>query len=213
MTKQVHAPGVLVSHELGADCFTGTAQDLVAAGLVRMEQLPGQPGGPKYAATYYAGVRRQTKEFTPKDENYLHILRPASGSKIRVTVGLSDSERRRREAIRDAQADKERVDRASAAFDIAPGSQKDYRQTGKRLSWMLWRLASSEQRGEDWSLFDWELEADAAAKMNDLLRQVWDLFDQAEVAELDPHRAAFRRARADTTFQDFLKQQCLRAPS
>jgi len=61
MTKQVHAPGVLVSHELGADCFTGTAEDLVAAGLVRMEQLPGQPGNGTTTVSFRADGTRVRK--------------------------------------------------------------------------------------------------------------------------------------------------------
>ncbi|WP_395317026.1 hypothetical protein [Variovorax sp. UC74_104] len=95
----------------------------------------------------------------------------------------------------------------------SPSPQEEFRHQGKRLSWMLWRLASSEHRGANWPLPDLELGTDAAEKMNDLMRQVWDLFDQAEVIEVSPHRAAVERARADGSFQDFLEHQCFRAPS
>jgi hypothetical protein len=106
MTKQVHAPGVLVSHELGADCFTGTAEDLVAAGLVRTEQLPGQPGNGTTTVSFRADGTRVRKG-TPgacRAVGYLRI-RKVSRLLICVEQGIGDEEhRRRRQAWFDALA-------------------------------------------------------------------------------------------------------------
>jgi hypothetical protein len=101
------------------DAFTGSPEDIVAAGLVKLEHLPGQPGMGKTSVTLYEGspVRKGTSH--PRDDRYRHILR-LNAKKFRVKVGMSVSEsERRREAsekqeqtARDTREAKEQANRS-----------------------------------------------------------------------------------------------------
>lgn len=48
------APGVSHRQERLCDVFIGTAECLIAAGLVKLQQLPGQPGNSPTSSTYFA---------------------------------------------------------------------------------------------------------------------------------------------------------------
>lgn len=110
------APGVLVSHEIGADCFTGTPEDLIAAGLVRMEQLPGQPGNGCKAVSFRADGTRVRKG-TPGSCRALGYLRIRKVSRLLICVerGVGDEEQRCRRKAWFEALDREREEQRNLA--------------------------------------------------------------------------------------------------
>ncbi|MBB4226013.1 hypothetical protein [Variovorax guangxiensis] len=187
------------------DQYTGTVEALVTAGIITLDQLPGQPGGPKVAATYYAGVLRPPKGHTPKDEHYLNITRPKNCRTIKVVVGLSKEEATRREERQNAVRAAEKQVRTAALNN----QREEYRATGKRLAWMLWKLASTDHRGAHWSLFNLELSADGSSELNGMLSRIWDVFDRDPLQDVSSLRSAAIAAANDKKFQDFLAAQCI----
>lgn len=54
-------PGVMYAESLRANCFTGTADALVSAGLLRADQLPGAAGNGRTMVTFLPGGLRVQK--------------------------------------------------------------------------------------------------------------------------------------------------------
>lgn len=71
--------------------YTGTAEQIIAAGLARAEQFPGAPGRGKTHVTYYAGKPTGPGGRPSYDENYLSIRR-YSRHKFVVYIGNSTDE-------------------------------------------------------------------------------------------------------------------------
>lgn len=80
----------------GGDEWVGTADELIAAGLVARDQLPGEPGNNKVCVTYYRGNLVGKGSNAPHDENYLNIKRYGKHRFI-VRVGISIEEEQRRD--------------------------------------------------------------------------------------------------------------------
>ena len=72
--------------------FTGTAAQILAAGLAREDQFPGANGRTKFTATYYDGKPSAKGGHQLCDEKYLSIRR-VNKSKFAVIVGMSDDEK------------------------------------------------------------------------------------------------------------------------
>jgi len=105
-------PGV--SKEVGDwvfDCYVGSAQALVQAGLASLDMFPGQPGRPLTSATYAPSGCDLTKyRHTP---GYLTIFRRADGNfRIQLTVSAEEQARR-------AAAGKEKEAREREAYQQA----------------------------------------------------------------------------------------------
>lgn len=88
------------------DFVTGTAAELVAAGIVTVDMLPGQPGTGKTMATYMNGRRvkvgaRVTEE-REKNETYRSIRRKGK-DRYEVLVVLPPAEVERRLAQEEAE--------------------------------------------------------------------------------------------------------------
>lgn len=82
---------------LGSDKWTGTADQLVQAGIVERRLLPGEPGNNKVRATYYqGGLIGKGGSGAPLDESFLCVERYGKKYFI-VTKGVSAEERLRRE--------------------------------------------------------------------------------------------------------------------
>jgi hypothetical protein len=79
------------------DLYFGKAPELVAAGLVRPEQLPGAEGMPTSAVTFYDGQLLAKYQRCKHDEKHLNIARYGSG--FQVYVGVTAEVRAEREAI------------------------------------------------------------------------------------------------------------------
>lgn len=152
--------------EAPTDCYriySGTAEQLVNAGLVRHEQLPGQAGVGKTCATYSAGVLVRAGAQCRRDESYLTIRR-CGASRFRIWIGRSDEERAAIEAAAEADRlrceheDHQRRARNEAARELAsiPRSPDDYRKqqqrcVGAMLGVALSSLGPSEFSGYSYS--------------------------------------------------------------
>ena len=84
---------------LGHDAYYGTMEDVVSAGLVRPEQLPGAKGMPSTSVTFYDGQIIPRNKRVKHDEKYVNIIRHGSGFK--VFFGVPDSVVAEREAAAD----------------------------------------------------------------------------------------------------------------
>ena len=92
-----HAPGVHVTPYFWSDRYTGTAPALVAAGLARADQFPGQPGRGKTRNSYHAdgSTAYVGSGSAHRTEGYFTIVR-AGRSAFRIEVTVSEEERERR---------------------------------------------------------------------------------------------------------------------
>lgn len=91
------APGVQLVIDMDAtDSFVGTADALVACGLARLDQFPGQPGRGKVQCSYRADGSRSTSNFDRRKEDFLQISRKGK-NRFEIQRPASESERKRRE--------------------------------------------------------------------------------------------------------------------
>lgn len=98
MTAAVEfAPGVLLVRAICSDDYTGTAEALLAAGLVRVDQLPGQPGNGLTMVSFHADGTRVPKGHPNacKAVGYLKVCR-ASTRLLRVEKTIGEEEYRAR---------------------------------------------------------------------------------------------------------------------
>lgn len=98
------------------DEYRGTAEALISAGLVRADQLPGQPDMPKSCATFYDGrrIRRGMGTYGKRDEKYMHVL--TAGKKFTIWKGVAAEVAAERNAAWDAKIDADRkAERLAAA--------------------------------------------------------------------------------------------------
>ena len=91
-----HAPGVKKTFSTWADCYTGTSEALVAAGLARFDQFPGQPGMRKMRVTIFPDGTMPTGAPTGNHgARYLpgsKSIERATKTTYRVTVVIPDDE-------------------------------------------------------------------------------------------------------------------------
>ena len=117
-------PGVELKRGERSDFYTGTADALIASGLVTMDMLPGQPGRGISNIAYRP--RGQTPvggagwSFVP---GYMTIYRSVSGV-FRVALVVSREERARREADREGKRLVQRVEFAAAHQDEREAAQR-----------------------------------------------------------------------------------------
>lgn len=89
-------PSAAYDVRLGCDVYSGHADALIAAGIVRADQLPGQPGMPSSSVTFYRGAPSSRRTRTSqRDEHYLRVVR--SNENFYVYVGVPKVERDLRE--------------------------------------------------------------------------------------------------------------------
>lgn len=99
-------PGIVTKKgEWECDFYSGTAEALVAAGLLTGDLFPGQPGRNTTSQAYRpAGVKRQhNNQGWHHVPGYMTVTRTASG-KFQIRLTVSQEEQARRQAIRDEDA-------------------------------------------------------------------------------------------------------------
>lgn len=204
---RLFAPGVRVTEYLYNNEYSGTAEALISAGLVRANQLPGQPGMAKSCVTFYDDKRVPPGKQSERDEKFLRIQ--TAGKKFTVTQGISkevEAERRsvekaERKAAQEAEqvaattkAAAERViaeNKMMANFTLAimPTSPNDYR---KKLIADCDRYADTmrdrmtPRKGSGFDLFSagtsgFSLDESAITEFNDLVNEIRDLISNASV--------------------------------
>jgi hypothetical protein len=86
------APGVTLRHERICDVYIGTADSLVAAGVVEERQLPGRPGNSPSMATFHSdGTKAVRGKNRPDDagKKTIHARRLNGVTVFEVSVRLS----------------------------------------------------------------------------------------------------------------------------
>jgi hypothetical protein len=201
-------PGVKYAACFWGDRYVGTAEDLIAAGLVREDQLPGQSGTNKTRRTFFDGVPLRQGANRTRDERYLAISR--SGKKFEVLKGLPEAVERERRAPMNAEM-KARVERDQriAEATLVPASASAYRDAQAR--WIIAILNSLKQPVvPDSGGFSFALDDEDRDELDDAFERVLDVFraaaisvDRNKVRELDGLRA-HGMARNDASLQQFL---------
>ncbi|MDR6523074.1 hypothetical protein J2789_005764 [Variovorax paradoxus] len=192
------------------DEFHGSAEALIAAGLITADQLPGRPGMPKVAATFYHGVLRNDRRHIPRDSGYLNICRPSKGKKITVRLGgLSDEERAMR--LRTVQTEMG-IHRPSQSIvrDESANSVEAFRDKATCLLVELLMLGCAAHRIHADS-YPFELAAEDGGRLPLALRHVMSIFDSGKLRPVGGDRAQIDAARNDDAFQSFLRLQCIPA--
>lgn len=193
------------------DTYTGTAESLVAAGVVGAHQLPGQPGGPKVSATYYRGVPARNSK---RDEHYMCVVR-RSKNQFQVTLGLPAAEQDRRqreaEATRAAAAARQqrsrRVSDEWAEESNATATPDQYRQYLTDHPIRLWNALTTHTAA---SFLPFSLSPGDTDRVLGVLRDLYAILNTAEIRSLKESAARVSLARSDVAFQAFLSNQGLR---
>lgn len=194
--------GVTMTRFPSSNFFKGTAEALIAAGLVTAAQLPGQPGMPKTSVTFYKG-QQTTKR--AGGVGYLQIRR-STKTVFCVTVRVSKEEESKR--WKEIKKNNEASRRSLAKDATTLFSETEYRAMAENLVMMIWRLARTEERAEPDS-FPFELDDNNAQKLSNTLKEIRAIFKDGEVQEVHPSRGDFLKARKDAVFQSFLRSQCI----
>lgn len=124
-------PGIRTTEQDFGTRYFGSGADLVRAGLVRREQLPGPTGPRKKSAVYYDGQPASRGRTYPHDEKYMQITL-VGPDKFSVWVWCSTAQRESVEAQREAMrtgvfADLEDRAHAAALLERVPGSREAYK--------------------------------------------------------------------------------------
>lgn len=192
------------------DIYRGNAADLIAAGLVRPEQLPGTEGMPSTSATFYDGQLMARHQRCKCDVKHMNIVR--SNSRFTVYVGVTAEVRTRREAIdkrddevreerrkaqRDEQQARAQVDQtiartkrmAEGTLILMPTSPDEYRQNLIReldssADILRKRMLPSEGNGLDvltMGVNGFSLDESAVTEFDDLVNEIRELLSNADV--------------------------------
>lgn len=92
------APGVEYDAGTGGDHYLGRPEALIAAGIITADKVPGAPGMPKSSVTFVDGVAQPRGQKPKHDERWMQAT--MVGRQLRVSKGISDEERDRRERKR-----------------------------------------------------------------------------------------------------------------
>lgn len=217
MTKdnfRLFAPGVRVTEYLYNNEYSGTAEALISAGLVRANQLPGQPGMAKSCVTFYDDKRVAPGKQSERDEKFLRIQ--TAGKKFTVTQGVSKEVEADRRLIaiaeRKAAQEAEQVaatSRAAAEREIAqnkmmaeftlstlPTSPNDYRKkliTDCDFYAGIVRDRMTPKKGSGFDLFSagtsgFSLDESVITEFNDLVNEIRELISNASVQFNSPRQ-------------------------
>lgn len=203
-TPQTHRPVRIDKSHQTVDVYTGTIEALIAAGLVTADQIPGQPGMPKYSVSFYNGEQAIKTHKVPRGLGYLNIHRSAGSSTITVRVGICKAEQEKRAAACVKATAQARATQAARIEETA------YRATAERLVFDLLTLGKAEYRAHADS-YPFELSAGDADKLITGLRYVLTIFKVGQLRAVGSNLAQIDAARNDDAFQSFLRLQCIPA--
>ena len=209
-TQNATLAGVTISKaSTWCDTFHGTAEALIASGLITADQLPGQPNMPKVSATFYNGIRCDDRRHrVPRDLGYLNVSRPATGKKVNVQVGISVDEAKKRRDASNAELAGQLDARLARQSNYAAMSEAEFRETASNLVMSLWLVGSADDRPRA-DVYPFELSEDGAGKLLTALRQVMSIVSSAPLQSVTKERENLLKAQKDKAFQSFLRMQCI----
>lgn len=173
----------------GCDYYTGSAQDIIAAGLVTADQFPGQPGRGKTMCTYYAGALVQKGARHAWDEHYTSIRRCAGGN-FEVKRGVPEHVYQERVAARRAATEqREAEERAEQRRALSKEkTAEDYREFCLRGVDFSWRLDGGEGLYDEFRFSD-----DVRQRIESLAAEIRKVIEQGAVLPLRPKADRGRR--------------------
>lgn len=207
---QAQAAGLKLERLWWGDILKGTAEALIAAGIVTRDQLPGvNPSLGRSAATFYRGEYVKSGHVR-NDEHWLNVAR--SGKKYVVRIGVSKAEAERRSQASKQQAEAAR-ERARQAQDAAIMSNPEkLREMALSMCEMLsWALANHTpgDHSRRAASFSCRFSPEGITDILDSLNEVHDWIRQATITAVDRAALKVEAARKDAAFQSFLAAQCL----
>jgi hypothetical protein len=201
------------------DVYFGTAAELIGAGLLKLDQLPGQPGRPFATVFYRRGeqvepVRRF--DTMPDSQDWMRVTRVDSDS-YRLDVGLpkderarrrQDNARRHREWAEKCQREREVVTQAVARQVSVGITETDFRQRmGDALLIAAVRILSHFKGHDEEASLPFRFAAEEYEGVRERLAVALEAIASAKVV---PVLTGLDAARADGSFQQFLASQCLK---
>lgn len=211
-------PGIEKSQSVWFDCYRGSADSLVAAGIVSAAQIPGTPGTGKTMMTFYRG-ERSTGGRRSKDEHYLQISRYTRGLfEVRVGITAEESARRmevlRAEQARQRRQEAARRERKKAAEDLSFRSNAESlrRQCLLALSMLEGYIVSHSPglcTGKPYFLAQFATSSDETDNVVDLIATLEAWLKAAPITTVSGQEQQLHAARFDKAFQAFMEAQCL----
>lgn len=204
-----HPPVRVNKSHFSVDVYTGTVEALIDAGLVTVDQIPGQPGMPKYSVSFYNGEKAIKNRKVPRGPGYLNIQRSVGSRNVTVCVGVCEEETARRIA-----AQKAKDNAWCSTREIYPGaaitSDEAYRARAEHLLAELLMLGRAAYRIQT-DAHPFELTAGDGDRLLSALRHVMSIFRASQLQSVGGERAQIDAARNDDAFQAFLRLQCIPA--
>lgn len=208
---QADAAGIKLHRGPYYDTYAGTAEALVAAGIVSRDQLPGiNPDLARCAVTFYRGEYVRGRQKTPHDEHWLNITRSGRKYTVYVGVGAEETERRHQANSQRAKMEREREEQArNEAFHSSP---EQLRETARSLCRVLQTILANHtpgdhERGE--AIYFCRFSSRGIEDVLSSLEEVSEWIEEAEIAPVDRTALKIRAAQEDASFQAFLAVQCL----
>lgn len=214
-------PGVSLEKCVCWDEYTGSAEALIAAGIITSAQVPGRPGNNKHSCTFFEGAPVAKGAHHIRDERYISIKRVPRGN-LCVIKGVPDEEEKARRskflAAMHCEQNQKQVDeariRAEACLRDMPATEDEFRRSEiRRLRRMFAVILVNrlEQHGYDWpeeSLTALQMAFDAVV---DAMMSADVSFDAARHEQIE---IGYRRkiAQADAGFQRALEAMAQPSP-
>lgn len=192
-----------------AESFTGTAEALVAAGIVRPDQLPGAPGNPKTMVTYRDGVRAKGSRI--RGPGHLQVFK--IGQRFRVVICLAAQEAERRADLRHAQIERERQQERERAREAFLSDTDSLRFQLRATLRMLTTLVSDHTEGDHErgdAQFFCQVAPEGAGHVLDALSGLSEWAESVEITPVSRTHINAKAARSDPQFQAFLQSQCFK---
>ena len=220
-----HAPGVLRrewtvdSWQVSfLDVYRGTAEALIAAGLVpAMKFFPGQPGANKSQASYRQDWNTAT---SANHQKVIATIRKRGRFEYEVETPADPTEAAKRKALRDAKdaenkereralaGERSRLRRAAASPVTSETVRKEWISDGEFILDMLWNHLSKTEDGWRFAL---PKNSDEYADLTDAFRTILDLMKTASPTRDKKYDEAVKgqlrlaAARQDAGLQSMLR--------
>jgi len=111
------------------DAWVGSADAIIAAGLARLDEFPGQPGRPSSKVTYRPAAGKQGMHCWDRAPGYRCITRVGDEFRIDVTASIEEQDRRAEAAHARAHRDRE------GGLAFTRSARLPARQNHLRLAW------------------------------------------------------------------------------